>query len=619
MQSSPSLPALLPTSLLFLMPAALAQVEDVTELEPVVVTATRTPETAEETLSSVTVVEREEIDRRQSRTMTDVLRGLPGVTITNSGDIGHTTNVYLRGTRPDHVLLLVDGIKLGTATSGFIPWPSIPLGQVGRVEVVRGPASSLYGSEAIGGVVQVFTRQAEPGPLTPRFSATAGSRGTAEAQLGLSGGAVMELGTGWFDAGLGFTSTDGFDVCDGPGGCGVIEPDDDGYTNGNGSLRAGWRLSDRLEADVSFLRSVGDLEFDGSLFFGNEKRSVVQVLGARVVARPVDPWTLTLRGGRSWDDSRIFADDVRINRLDTIRDQYSLQNDLAIAPEHLLTLGADYQRDSLDTRTDFAVTSRDNLGIFGQYLGSLGAHDLRLGLRHDDNDQFGGETTGNVAWGYELANGLRLTASYGTAFKAPTFNDLFFPGFGNPDLDPEQSWSAELGLSGDHPWRGDWAVNAYQTEIDDLIAFDAETFSPQNIDQARIRGLELWATAELGGWLANGNVTLLDPRNESDGPNDGNLLPRRPQQTFRLDLDRTFDRIGVGGTLFVSGRRYDDDENDERLDGFTLVDLRAEYAFTDALRMQGRIENLLDEDYKTAAHFNQPGRSFFLTLLYAPE
>ncbi len=601
----------------------MAQVEDVDELDPIVVTATRTAQTGDETLASVTVVDRAEIDRRQSRTMTDVLRGLPGVEISSNGGLGHNTSVYLRGTRPDHTLLLIDGVRIGSASSGFLPWASIPLGQVERVEVVRGPSSSLYGSEAIGGVVQVFTRRGEAGPLTPRLLVGAGTYNSVNAQFGLSAGTETDYGSGWFDAGLGFDQTQGFNVCSGAprsaggGGCGVYEFDDDGYTNGNGSLRAGWSFSDRLELDVNFLRSVGDLDYDGSLFFGNEKRQVLQVAGARVVAQPFDPWTLTLRAGRSWDDSEIFANGRFINRLDTRRDQLSWQNDIAFAPEQLATLGIDYLRDELDTPTAYAETSRNTIGVFGQYLGSLLGQDLQLSLRHDDNEQYGGKTTGNALWGYLFDNGLRLTAGYGTAFKAPTFNDLYFPGFGNLDLEPENSRSVELGLSGRHRW-GAWAVNAYQTDIDDLIAFDPATFSPMNIDRARIRGLEFWTTAQLSGWLLDANLTLLDPRNESEGPNDGKLLPRRAEQIFRFDADRQFGKIGLGATLFVSGRRFDDDANRIRLDSYALVDLRADFAFSDSLRIEGRIENLFDEDYETAHFFNQPGRTVFVALRYEP-
>jgi vitamin B12 transporter len=448
----------------------------------------------------------------------------------------------------------------------------------------------------------------------------AGTYDTANAQFGLSGGTDTDYGSGWFDAGLGFEQTQGFNVCSGApgaGGCGVYEFDDDGYTNGNGSLRAGWRFSDRLELDLSFLRSAGDLDYDGSLFYGNEKRQVLQVLGTRLSAKPLAPWTLTLRAGRSWDDSEIFANGTFINRLDTRRDQLSWQNDIAFAPGQLATVGIDYLRDELSTPTDYAETSRETTGIFGQYLGQVFGQDLQLSLRHDDNDQFGGQTTGDALWGYAFDNGLRLTAGYGTAFKAPTFNDLYFPGFGNPDLEPETSWSAEFGVSARHPW-GEWALNAYQTDVEELIAFDPATFSPMNIDKARIRGLELWTTADLAGWLLDANLTLLDPRNESTGPNAGNLLPRRAEQTFRFDADRRFGQVGVGATLFASGRRFDDDENTVRLDGYALVDLRADFAFSDALRIEGRIENLFDEDYETAAYFNQPGRTLFVALRYEP-
>jgi vitamin B12 transporter len=159
---------------------------------------------------------------------------------------------------------------------------------------------------------------------------------------------------------------------------------------------------------------------------------------------------------------------------------------------------------------------------------------------------------------------------------------------------------------------------AFQTDVDDLIAFDPATFSPRNVDRARIRGLELSADADWAQWRVAADLTLLDPRNRSPGPNDGKLLPRRAEQTLRIDADRRFGRIGVGGSLFVTGRRFDNDENTVRLDGYALLDLRAEYAFSEALRVQGRIANLLDEDYQTAAYFNQPGRTFLLTLRYSP-
>jgi vitamin B12 transporter len=514
--------------------------------------------------------------------------------------------------------VLIDGIKVGSATLGSVPWQNIPVAQIDRVEVVRGPRSSLYGSEAIGGVVQIFTRRGQRGPLTPRLSLGAGSNNTIRASGGLSAGNEH----GWFDASLGLEQTEGFDACNGEpfvGGCFVDEPDRDGYTNHFGGFNGGLRITDRLLVDADLLRSEGEAEYDGNAFAGNEIETVLQVARVRVTAEPVSAWTSVVEVGRSWDDSTVFFDDDLLNRFDTRRDQLGWQNDIRLAPGQQLTLGIDYRRDEITTEPTFTEDARENTGVYGQYLGRLGGLDLQLSLRQDDDSQFGGHGTGNAAIGYSLDNGLRLTASYGTAFKAPTFNELYFPGFGNPELGPEQAWSAELGLSGPHPW-GQWAANLYQTDVDDLIATTlvGSLYRPENVDRARIRGLELWTTADVAGWVLDANLTLLDPRNESDGPNDGNLLARRPEQTFRLDADRQFGRIGVGGSVVVAGRRFDDAANRHRLDGFTLLDLRANYAFNDSLRLQARVENLLDEDYETVAYYNQPGRTLFVTLLYQP-
>ena len=175
----------------------------------------------------------------------------------------------------------------------------------------------------------------------------------------------------------------------------------------------------------------------------------------------------------------------------------------------------------------------------------------------------------------------------------------------------------EVGIAGSYG-EGTWSLNLYQTDIDDLIAFDATVQTPANIDSARIRGMEAVAAGRLGGWVLRANLTLLDPENRSNGPNHGNLLPRRPERTFRLDLDRELGRYRVGGSLFAAGRRYDDLANDIRLDPYALVDLRADYSFSKSLRLQGRIENLFDEEYETAAYYNQPGRSFYLTVRYQP-
>ncbi len=597
-------------------------------LEPLVVTATRTPEPLDRTLASVTLIDRAEIERRQARSVPDLLRGVPGISIARNGGAGQTASVFLRGTNSDHVTILIDGIKVGSATTGTTPLEGLPIAQIDRVEVVRGPRSSLYGSEAIGGVIQIFTRRGG-GPLSPRLSLGGGSYRTGSVSAGLSGGGEQ----GWFNLGASLERTDGINACNGRpipfAGCGVIEPDRDGYRNLGVSLRAGYALGDWAEFDAHLLRSENRVDFDGSILAGNLARAEQQVLGATARLQPLTPWTLTLTAGRSWDKYRAFfedssagIEDLFLDRFDTERDTLSLLNSLELGPEHLLTLGIDYQDERVDGTVRYLEDSRDNLGVFGEYQGGFGASDLKLSLRQDDNQQFGTHTTGNAAAGYAFHPNLRVSLSYGTAFKAPTFNELYFPDFGNPSLDPEQSRSLELGLAGTLPTGSQnpirWGLSLYSTEIDDLIAFDATTLSAANIASARIRGIEATGATRIREWDLQASLTLLDPENRSDGANQGKLLPRRPEQTFQLDLDRQWQRWSTGATLFVAGRSFDDLANRDRLDGYGLLDLRAEYAWTPSLRLQARLENAFDEDYETAFLYNQPGRALYLTLRYEP-
>jgi vitamin B12 transporter len=589
------------------------------ERPPVIqITAGRVAQPLEETPAAVTVVTREDIERQQAKSVPDVLRGLPGVTLANQGGPGKQSSLFLRGTESDHVLFLIDGVKVGSATSGTTPIENLPVELVERIEVVRGPRSSLYGSEAIGGVVQVFTRRGAAPGLSPTASVGVGSDGYHEA-----GAAVAAASrNAWFNGSVSLVETDGFNACTGDppslAGCATDEPDRDGYRQRAGQVRLGYRFDADTELDLHALRTRGDTEFDGS--FQNESETLQQVVGLGLRLRPMQRWRMQLRAGQSRDEADNFKDDVFATRFDTRRDTLNWQNDLTVAEGHLITLGADYQDDRVTSTTGYTASSRDNLGIFGQYLGNLGAHELQLSLRHDDNEQFGDHVTGNAGWAYPLDDELRASAAYGTAFKAPNFNELYFPsdpvfgGGGNPDLRPETSRSAELGLDARKPWGG-WSLRAYQTEIDDLIIASFTTgFVPYNVAEARIRGMELGAHASLANWQLRGDVTLLDAENRVTGKE----LPRRPRQSARLDIDRHSHRYTLGATLVGAGGSYDDPANTRELDGYVTLDLRAEYRLDRAWRLQGRLVNLFDEDYETAAYYNQPGRSVFVTLRYQP-
>ncbi len=251
---------------------------------PIIVTATRTAQTADQTLASVTVITRAEIEQQQAQSVEDVLRGVPGLSLANSGGPGKATSVFLRGTNSDHVLVLIDGVKVGSATLGTTAFEELPIDQIDRIEIVRGPRSSLYGSEAIGGVIQIFTRKGG-GPTTPYFSVGAGSYRTYNASAGVSGGGTR----GWYNFSANDDHTAGINACKGSltAGCFAIEPDKDGYRNASGTVRAGYRFDNGTEVDFHALRAQGSTAFDGS--FVNAAQFAQQVVGGTLHYTPSNP------------------------------------------------------------------------------------------------------------------------------------------------------------------------------------------------------------------------------------------------------------------------------------------------------------------------------------------
>ncbi|WP_114240172.1 TonB-dependent vitamin B12 receptor [Dyella sp. C9] len=620
-----------------LLPCAMAAHADQNDqpqsLSTVVVTATRTAITTDEALSSVTVITRADIDRLQPTSVRDLLVGLPGVSFAQSGGLGQQSSLFLRGTNSDHVLVLIDGVRMGSVTTGAAALEQIPVDQIERIEIVRGPRSSLYGSDAVGGVIQIFTRHGtQDGKLDPSLSVSTGSRSYWDSHAGLSGGDSHA----WFNVGLGGQYTAGINACRVGAAelgvaCFVDDPNDDAYRNWNGMANGGYRWDNGTELSVTWLRSKSFVEYAGSPYGGNQAEEEQEVAGARLSFTPLDLWKVTLNAGQSRDDSanyyqgtyndpyagtQTYYPRVPVFYAYSRRNQASWQNDITLASNQLLTAGVDYQQEHINSDTGYLESTREDTGAFLQYLGTFGRNEVQLAARHDHNDQFGNHNTGSAAWGYAFDDGVRLSASYGTAFHTPTFNDMYYPfGYGNADLKPEKSRSGELGLSQKQDnWN--WAVNAYQTTITDLIILD-ENYVPQNISRARIRGLEGQFGVNVYGWQVQSYLTLMQPKNE-EGTYDGNQLPRRPEQTARIDIDRRFGAFGVGATYFASGKAYDDQANQYRLGGYTTTDLRASYDFLPSWRVELKLANVFDRNYETAYYYNQPGRSWYLTLRYSP-
>ncbi len=597
--------------LILSVPTVVQSEEPLYRLDTVNVTATRTARTADETLASVTVIHRTEIERVQARSVEELLRGVPGVSVATNGGVGKFTAVYLRGTEADHVLVLVDGIKVGSATTGLAAFQDIPVEAVERIEVVRGPCSSLYGSEAIGGVIQIFTRTGR-GPLAPDLTAGGGAFGTYDGAASISGGSDHSS----YVATVSRFRTEGFSARPITAGAPPDEPDKDGYRNASVLARVGWRRGQGTEAGIHYLRAEGETFYDGT--FVNETEFSQEVLGGRLHAAPFGWHRFAAILGSSQDRSSNSKDGDFRTRFDTHRYSAALQNDIDLSDGSLLTVGVDWLEDRIRSTTVYTATTRDTRGLFGQYQGAVGQSHIRLSLRRDAIRDYMSRTTGGGAWGCRLGKVASIFASYGTAFKAPTFNELFYPGFGNPALRPESSRSLEVGVS-----RADVlsraSLSAFETRVDDLITYDASSQMAMNVDRARVRGLESQLALYRRPWEARVSLTLLDPKNRGSTTEAGNILPYRARRSGRVDVDYSRTHFGLGATLQGEGRRYDDLANSTVMPAYATLDLRLEYAPAGWCRAQLRMENLLDARYETVATYDQPGRGIFLTLRVRPQ
>tara|TARA_R110002096_G_scaffold168798_6_gene340069 strand:+ start:3679 stop:5502 length:1824 start_codon:yes stop_codon:yes gene_type:complete len=591
---------------------SLTQSIAVAEDDAMVVTATRTAQTADQTLASVSVVTKEDIDKYQYKTLAEAIGGLSGVTITNAGGLGKQTAIFLRGTESNHTQVLLNGAKLATNAFGAPQMEHIPLNQVERIELVRGPQSGLYGSGSIGGTIQIFTKKGA-GEVTPFLSVGFGTHDTKETAFGVSGGDS----TSWYNLSGGYNETNGFNTCDGRSGtlfigCFATEPDKDAYRNANTSIRIGHRFANTYEVELFSLYSEGESEYDG---YFNTTDFLQHTFGTNVSIDVTDVWRIkaTLSQGRIESDNKgAFASSFADNQ----QDHFSIQNDIQLSDSHLLTIGYDYEDDKIEESSGFSTTQRHSNAVFAQLLGEYASNNYQLALRTEEDEQFGSHLTGNMAWGTALSEKLRLNASFGTAFVAPALIDLYYPYGANPNLDPERSKSFELGLVGKHA-DITWSANAYRTKIKDLIELDG-FWVPQNISQALIKGIELQAATKLAGINVDGQFSWIDPENTSGGVNDGNVLPRRAEQTFTLNASKAFGNFSLASKVFTSGRRFDDAANTRHLAGYTTFDVVGAYKINKDLTAQVKVSNLFNEEYETVSGYNTDGTNIFFSVSYQP-
>lgn len=577
----------------------------------IVVTAGRMPQRLSDTLRNVVVITAADIEQAGQLTLAQVLQQFGGLEVTSNGGQGGSTSVFIRGTNSAHTLVLVDGIRLQSATAGITAFENIPLAQVERIEIVPGPASSLYGSDAIGGVIQIFTKGGRA-TSSADVTASVGSYGTRS----VKGSASASAGDTDFTLSAGFLETDGFSATKPTVAFGQFNPDDDGYRNSNFSGKLAHRFDARNEAGASVLYSKGEAHFDGGPGTDDRTRQELTVYSAYSQNQLSESWQSLVRIGASQDDNESL-DTSFPGRFKTDQAQATWQNTIKLGDSSLVA-GVEYLRQKIDTTDEYAVTTRTIKSYFAGYRGDYGNHGVQASVRRDDNSQFGTPNTGSFAYGYRVTPEMRIRAAYGTAFHAPSFNDLYFPGFGNPYLQPERSRSREVGFDYQAA-RQRFSATYFDNRVSDLIVFvfDPVTFNfgPVNLERARIRGTELSYSLRFLETQLRAKLTIQDPQSDT-----GYQLQRRARRHGSLLASRTLGAWRFGAELVASGARFDSSNEApaSRMAGYALFNVSVARNLTPEWSVDLRWNNIGDTKYELVQGYNTPGSNVLVSLKWAP-
>ena len=593
--------------------AAMPVGADAAVLDRVLVTATRREISVESALPPVIVIDREEIERSGALDVAELLRYHAGIEVARNGGPGQVTSVFIRGANSNHTLVLIDGVKVNPGTAGGAALQNVVPELIERIEIVKGPRSSLYGSEAIGGVINIITRRGAPGrELGARVQAG------RYATRGLGGHASwQEAG---FGAGISATAlrTDGFPT--------FADSDDDrGFENDavNAWVRA---TAGRFDVEASHWQADGNSEYS-DFFRAPQDQDFSNRLSRLRLGWQGDAWRSSVTLSRFLD--RIEQGPLAFDPddfVETERDVLDWQNDLDFFAGLELTAGVMLSRERtagqsfgtpLESAPGRGDADRDEDALYLQAGTSLGRHRLVAAARHTDHAVFGGVNTWNLEWGMPLGAEWSLAAGLGRGFRAPGTSDLY--GFGgNPDLAPEVSRSVDVGVIYRPSPAHELELGLFHTRVTDLIEyFDPDGFggplpgSNQNIGKARIKGAELTWRASYGDWRVT--TTLLTQRPEDR--TTGEPLLRRAEQSATASLQRRIGRHEAGLQLLASGERFD--FGGTRLAGYVLASLTASVTLTDRWTLRARLDNLLDQDYQLVEGYNAAGRAIFASLAYS--
>lgn len=589
-------------------------------MAPIVVTAARVAQPQTDALPFTTVISADDIRRSQAIDLPALLRREAGIQFTQNGGLGQASGLFVRGAETRQTLVLIDGVPLTKQdATGTVSIEHLMLDQIDHIEIVRGNVSSIYGSSAIGGVIQIFTRRGD-GPPQVTAEAEAGSRGSTRVAAGITGGAG---GAGASEAvhfalnasnirTRGFSSLNPAQVRD-------ANPDRDGYRNSSVSGSLSRAFGSEHEFGANFSATEGRFDFDSS--FGSPTdvhtgKTSVSALSVYSKNRLSERWTSRVTLSESRDrnanhyDTRFGINDDRY-RSRTRMLQWA--NEIALADGWSATAGAERQWQRLDTDDGFGDLldiARNASSVFAGVQGKRGAQQFQFNVRHDRIDRLESATTGYAGYGYLLSDSWKLLASAATGFAAPPLGYLYSPGFGNPALKPERSRSFELGAQ--YSSKGTLVrAGLFDTRTRQQLQYDPVVNTFANIARATNRGLEVAASTTLADTALRASLTLQDPRDDSTGAR----LRRRAQTLASIGADRSFGAWQVGGDVGFTGARPD---GTAQLPAYALVNLTTRYRLAKSVELYGRIDNVFDRDYQTATGYNQPPRGIFAGVRWQP-
>lgn len=584
------------------------------KLDPVVVTAARTPQIAKEVLADNVVITAEDLARSGSTSLADVLQRQRGIELSRTGGPGAQSSIFLRGTDNKQNVVLVDGVRVGSSTSGGASWNAIPLSQIDRVEIVYGPLSTMYGADAVGGVIQIFTKQGDGAPA-PTASAGVGTYATRNAEAGVSGSS----------AGLRYAiraaheRSDGFSASKPTASAFTFNADKDGYESTSASGQLGYELAKGHELGATFLHNILKSQFDSGPTMDDRTRNKLAAYGVYAKNRILPNWNSHVQLSQSADHSTSDAS-FGHTVYNTTQKSISWQNNFTVGASDVFQLIAEHRKEEVDSSEPAVTGDRTTNSLAAAYQLRRGAHLGALSLRNDDNSVFGSHTTGSASYGYRITNALRTNASIGTSFRAPTFNELFFPQFGLASNRPEKGRNAEIGLYYEDG-KSQLSAVYYRNRLTDLLVtvpvcpIEQATHAfgcAYNVNKALLTGLSLGASTAMGNFTLRGSLDLQDPKDETTG----RQLARRSKKHGTVGVDYNAGPLTTGGEVVFSEQRFDDANNRNRLGGYGVLNLYANYDVAKNWSLFGRWNNVLDKNYELTRHYNTAGSNVFVGVRY---